>query len=286
MWMRGSFLVEKSYKAVGSMITIYLTAVFTLAISVILYTFFYWSYFPAEPHSLPVSFSFSPCLGHISVRCSYLKAHLSLDRNHHLLTGQAYTVQLELGIPDSSANQEVGMFMACMNLTSGSGPIIPQCCTSSSVQYRSSLLRMLHTLAFLPALLLGWTHQHQTILITFFENYQPDPYTPVRDFHIELQSLLLQVHEASLHLKPWLSGVRYLMHYHPLLSATLGIGTSMIFLSGALALSWASLLIQHFTFSYSPDDADLYNGLEVKDGPIAILKDKLEEQFHVEQKDH
>ena len=57
-----------------------------------------------------------------------------------------------LEVPDSPGNEDLGMFMACMNVTGQDGDIITRSCKSSISQYRSPMLRSIETLALAP----GW----------------------------------------------------------------------------------------------------------------------------------
>ena len=84
-----------------------------------------------------------------------------------------------LEVPDSPGNEDLGMFMACMNVTGQDGDFITRSCKSSISQYRSPMLRSIETLALAPGLMVGWTEQKQTIPITFFATFHPDPHAEV-----------------------------------------------------------------------------------------------------------
>ena len=143
-----------------------------------------------------------------------------------------------LEVPDSPGNEELGMFMACMNVTGQDGAAIARSCKSSISQYRSPMLRSMETLAFAPGLMIGWSEQKQSIPVTFFATFHPDPHAVVRAFHVEVKSKLVQVAHASLHIEASLTGLRHLMYRHSWFSAVLGVGTNILILMTIIGVSW------------------------------------------------
>merc|ERR1712029_16049 len=133
---------------------------------------------------------------------------------------------------------ELGMFMACMNVTGQDGAPIARSCKSSISQYRSPMLRSMETLAFAPGLMIGWSEQKQSIPVTFFATFHPDPHAVVRAFHVEVKSKLVQVAQASLHIEASLTGLRHLMYRHSWFSALLGVGTNILILMTIIGVSW------------------------------------------------
>ena len=143
-----------------------------------------------------------------------------------------------LEVPDSPGNEDLGMFMACMNVTGQDGDFITRSCKSSISQYRSPMLRSIETLALAPGLMVGWTKQKQTIPVTFFATFHPDPHAEVRAFHIEVKSKLVQVAQATLHIEANLTGLRHLMYRHSWFSAFMGIGTNILIFMTIIGVSW------------------------------------------------
>ena len=143
-----------------------------------------------------------------------------------------------LEVPDSPGNEDLGMFMACMNVTGQDGDFITRSCKSSIPQYRSPMLRSIETLALAPGLMVGLTEQKQTIPVTFFATFHPDPHAEVRAFHIEVKSKLVQVAQATLHIEANLTGLRHLMYRHSWFSAIMGIGTNILIFMTIIGVSW------------------------------------------------
>jgi len=215
-----------------------LTMALVVAVSVFLYGTFYYAYMPTELVDMPVHLEFDPCEGQTSHRCTYPSASLALGRRHQMLQGQVYSIRMVLEVPDSPSNEELGMFMACMNITGARGDLVTTACRSSLASYRSPLLRTLETLVLAPFLVTGWAEQKQTIPITFYDSFHPDPHTKADTFHVTLKSKLVQVTTASLHISASLSGLRHLMYRHSWLSAILGVGTNIAILLTIILVSW------------------------------------------------
>jgi len=209
-----------------------------LAVSVFLYGTFYYAYMPVELVNMPVSLEFEPCEGQTSARCTFPTATVALGGKQQMLQGQVYSIKMVLEVPDSPGNEGLGMFMACMNVTGQDGASIARSCKSSISQYRSPMLRGIETLAFAPGLMIGWAEQTQSIPVTFFATFHPDPHAVVRAFHVEVKSKLVQVAYATLHIEASLTGLRHLMYRHSWFSAVLGVGTNILILMTIIGVSW------------------------------------------------
>eukprot|EP00091_Calanus_sinicus_P015961 TRINITY_DN3507_c0_g1_i11.p1 TRINITY_DN3507_c0_g1~~TRINITY_DN3507_c0_g1_i11.p1 ORF type:complete len:236 (-),score=57.56 TRINITY_DN3507_c0_g1_i11:207-914(-) len=131
-------MADKTSHLLVSFLSTILTGVLVLAVSVFLYGTFYYAYMPVEMHHLPVHLQFTPCPDS-TLRCSFPSAQLNLKRNQKLLQGQTYSISLKLDIPDSPVNEDHGMFMSCVKISSTSGEQIGESCKSSISEYRSSL---------------------------------------------------------------------------------------------------------------------------------------------------
>jgi len=218
-----------------------LAGVLVFVLSVFLYSTLYYAYMPVEMHNIPIHLQFQPC-EETNDRCSFPTAKLILQRNQKLLQGQTYSISLNLEIPDSPINENHGMFMTCLNISSSSGQKIGESCKSSISQYRSPLLRTMETVTYSPTLLTGLSVQKQDIHINYFSNFQTFPLTPAEVIDVEIKSKVLQVTEASLEIHAELKGLRHLMYRHPWISSFLGVSTNILILSTILLMSWSRFL--------------------------------------------
>jgi len=224
-----------------SILNTILAGVLVLVLSVFLYSTLYYAYMPVEMHHIPIHLQFQPC-EESSARCSFPNAQLILQRNQKLMQGQTYSISLNLEIPDSPVNENHGMFMTCLNISSISGQKIGESCKSSISQYRSPLLRIMETVSYSPTLLTGWSTQKQTILINYFSNFQTFPLTPAEVIDVVIKSKALEVTKASLEIHAELKGLRHLMYRHPWISSFLGVSMNILILSTILLVSWSRFL--------------------------------------------
>uniref|UniRef100_A0A8C2KKQ2 Seipin n=1 Tax=Cyprinus carpio TaxID=7962 RepID=A0A8C2KKQ2_CYPCA len=195
-----------------------------------LYGSFYYSFMPTANFITPVYFYRTDCPSpHHSV-CSFPVANVSLLKNgkHQVMTyGQPYQITLELEMPESPANQELGMFLVKMTPYSKAGQIVDVSARSAMLHYHSSLLQALGTVVFSPMLLTGASEQKQPVI-----------YKPTVGAVIEIHSQHIQIYRAHLYIFAQFTGIRYLMYHFPLISALIGVMSNFAFLSLIIVLSF------------------------------------------------
>ena len=203
---------ERTTGLVLSVLSSILTVLLVLTVSVFLYGTFYYAYVPIDVYKVPLDLQFQPC-EESSGRCSYPTGNLSLGNNIRLYQGQSYSLSSSLSLPDNSVNEEHGMFMACLTISTAKGTQLRQACKSSRLQYRSALLRVLETFTFLPALLMGLSSQRQEIVIDFFDKFELDPLNPGEIIGLEIRSKSLEVSAVVIHIFADLKGnIKSLLH--------------------------------------------------------------------------
>ncbi|XP_042625847.1 seipin-like isoform X1 [Cyprinus carpio] len=215
-----------------------------------LYGSFYYSFMPTDNFITPVYFySRTDCPSpHHSV-CSFPVANVSLLKNgkHQVMTyGQPYQITLELEMPESPANQELGMFLVKMTPYSKAGQIVDVSARSVSTQtrrqamlhYHSSLLQALGTVVFSPMLLTGASEQKQPVIVELYSEFKDDSYKPTVGAVIEIHSQHIQIYRAHLYIFAQFTGIRYLMYHFPLISALIGVMSNFAFLSLIIVLSF------------------------------------------------
>ncbi|KAM4586528.1 seipin-like [Fundulus diaphanus] len=230
-----------------------------LFVAAFLYGTFYYSYMPKAAFSAPVYYYYrTDCESPSSFWCSYPVANVSLMKNKkHVLTfGQAYRVYLQLEMPDSPTNHEVGMFMiktTCFSQDGGQVASSARTATqlqkaSSSrfgmLRYRSDLLKTLGTVLFLPAFLTGAAEQKQVVEVELFSEFTDDPYAPSVTALVEILSSKVQIYSSHLYVHAHFTGLRYLLFYFPVLSALVGVASNFTFLSLLFILSYMSQLLK------------------------------------------
>lgn len=220
--------------------------VLLLWVSVFLYGSFYYSYMPTVSFSTPVHFYYaSDCDASGSALCSFPRANISFmknDRDQVMANGQPYRISLELEMPESPVNEELGMFMVQMFLYTRGGHIVSSVGRSTMLHYRSSLLHTLSTLFFSPLLLTGMTEQKQLVEVELFSNYKTNAYQPTVGSIIEIQSKRVQIYSSQLRIHAYFTGIRYVLYNFPLTAAVIGVATNFAFLSVIVLFSYLQFI--------------------------------------------
>ncbi|XP_048118425.1 seipin-like isoform X1 [Alosa alosa] len=211
-----------------------------LWMAVFIYGTFYYSYMPTASYSTPVHFYYSPNCQSSAV-CSFPMANVSLlrkSKDQVMTYGQPYRISLQLEMPESPANQNLGMFMVKMTSYGRDGKTIKTAARSQvMLHYRSVLLQVMSTVLLSPLLLSGASEQKQLVTIELFTDYTENSYLPTAGAVIELQSPRVQVYSAHLYIHAHFTGIRYVLFNFPTLSALLGVSSTFGFLSVIILFS-------------------------------------------------
>lgn len=213
-------------------------------LSVFLYGMFYYLYIPAVAHFRPVYFHFDSLCSNDT--CNFPVANVSLvkrGQDQLLSRGQQYIIVLDLEMPESETNQNIGMFMVKLEMIARNGEIVKYSCRSGVLHFKSHLHRILRTLFFAPLLLSGTFEEKQLVSVSLFEHYEEDPTRPAFSSRIEIQSHSIEIYAATLRIHAEFTGLRYFMYYWPIFSAVLGIGTNFFFLAMISLFSWFRFLL-------------------------------------------
>ncbi|XP_028916212.1 seipin isoform X2 [Ornithorhynchus anatinus] len=218
------------------------TVLLLLWVSVFLYGSFYYSYMPTVSHLSPVHVVYrSDCDSPGPTLCSFPTANVTLvksGRDRALMYGQPYRISLELELPESPVNRELGMFMVTIACYTRGGRVISSSARSAMLHYRSALLRHLDTLVFSSLLLSGFAEQKQLLEVELYADYREDSYAPTTGAVIQIHSNRIQLYGAQLRIHAHFTGLRYLLYNFPVTSALVGIASNLTFLSVIVLFSY------------------------------------------------
>lgn len=221
---------------------LFCTVLLLLWVSVFLYGSFYYSYMPTVSHLSPVHFHYrTDCDSPTASLCSFPVANVSLaksGRDRVLMYGQPYRVTLELELPESPVNQDLGMFLVTVSCYTRGGRIISTSSRSVMLHYRSQLLQILDTLVFSSLLLFGFTEQKQLLEVELYSDYRENSYVPTTGAIIEVQSKRIQMYGAYLRVHAHFTGLRYLLYNFPMTCAFVGVASNFTFLSVIVLFSY------------------------------------------------
>ena len=260
---------------------IIISVILIIWLSIFLYTAFYYAYMPSMSYVRPVNMNFKSCNEEKGI-CSFPQAQVQLTKKQQLLmVGQPYKLNLHLEMPESPANKELGMFMVCAQLRSRDGFLVDHTCRSAMLHYRSTLLHTLTTLTFSPMMIFGNVEEKQDVILELFSNFEEDQNHPVTIIFIEVQSRHIEFYSANLMINAHLSGLRYWMFYWPILSAIVGIGTILFFITLVCTLSYLHLENEENV----DEDCAFYDKSEIEDDNELKTNNDYEEKEDEEKKD-
>lgn len=175
------------------------------------------------------------------------------------MVGQAYRVIVQIDMPESPQNLDLGMFMVCGEMRDHESMLRGHSCRSAMMRYRSPLIRSLTTWALSPLFVLGFKEEFQQVPVEIFSRYLEQKHHPITDVYVEIQSQKIQYYTVSLHIVAEFTGLRYIMYNYPVISAIVGrfwelfvlpvgkliyfyifsaISTNLFFLLVVFLLSW------------------------------------------------
>ncbi|XP_070569666.1 seipin-like isoform X1 [Ptychodera flava] len=216
-----------------------------LWISIFLYGSFYYAYMPTVAHVRPVYLQYSTCpevdIG--KPGCTYPEANVTLlDKPLHgrqlLMRGQSYRIFVDLEMPQSPVNENLGMFMVKISFYSDGGEVTSVSSRPAVLHFRSLLLKILDTLFFAPFLLGGYSEEKQMLEVELFDKFQDSPYKPVIGAVIEIHARRIEVYSSVLRIQAHFTGLRYLMFNWPILTAVVGVSTNFMILITVTLLTW------------------------------------------------
>lgn len=155
--------------------------------------------------------------------CSFPNAHVPLTRKQQLLmVGQAYRVLVNIEMPESPQNLELGMFMVCAEMRDSGMNLRAHSCRSAMMRYRSPLIRSLTTWTLSPLYVFGLREEFQRLSVDVFNQYLESYQHPITDVYVTIKSQKIQFYNVSLRIVADFTGLRYVIYNWPILSALIG----------------------------------------------------------------
>ena len=130
-------------------------------------------------------------------------------------SGQASGSSLDIGVsfilPESPSNIDLGTFMVHMDVMDKQGKVVGSGSRSVVMYHKSSILNAIQTLAWSVPLILGFTHEQQTIATTVLQ-LMHFPAQGLHSARVSLSDSRLRVYSASVDITFVLVGFRYYMY--------------------------------------------------------------------------
>ncbi|KAI8050545.1 putative adipose-regulatory protein-domain-containing protein [Syncephalis plumigaleata] len=204
--------------------------------AVVAYAGFYYFYVPKIAHSAPVYLDFSNN-GNPTAHVDF-----GLTDNRQLLSyDQDYDVTIDMFLPNSDRNYEIGNFMVKVDLVADDGTIVHSSSRPAILKFQSPMLRIASTAARLIFLIVGWTSEAQEINLSLMEGINDSYNHPVSHAVVTLSDPRVMLYSMSMHIRAHFKGLRYLMYYWSVPTGIVFVGTFVLWSLLFAAIAWRSL---------------------------------------------
>lgn len=105
---------------------------------------------------------------------------------------QPYFMEIALGLPESNANLQAGMFGVAVELLSSNGTALASSIRSARLPHESPWVGVVRKIIWLPGLLVGAFTESRTLLIPSFRNYVESSENPLVKNVVRLDEILWQ----------------------------------------------------------------------------------------------
>jgi seipin len=156
-----------------------------------------------------------------------------------LVPGVKYDIFIELTMPESRANVDIGMFMVSTTLKSLENELLATSTRSAIVHDSHSLVRWIRVGALALSHAFGFTEPSQQIHILAINGITESKVHPLTSVSITLNHPEVQIYSAKLTIIAQLSGVRYLMYHWSVSTAVLVILNIVFLETTALVILFA-----------------------------------------------
>ncbi|KAG9290468.1 hypothetical protein G9A89_002443 [Geosiphon pyriformis] len=206
----------KTQRVAVKSIFVAIVAVTLVSVAFISYLGFYWLYVPKIYHVKPVYLQY-----HQDTLPTAM-INFTTSGSRFLTAGQAYDVTVDLYVPTSQKNIELGNFMIRLQLNSeqANNETVQNERRPCILTYQSPLLRVFYTLWRLIPLILGYAKEDQLLVVKMVENMIEDPNKRVSHGYITLSDPRLETYDVKIRFDAHFRGLRYFMYYYPVATAT------------------------------------------------------------------
>lgn len=268
--------------------------------AILLYVLFYLMYMPTVTNVKPVYMQYNKICDADMKTCelggsmpsfhSFPQAHLQLTKKQLMMVGQPYVITIKLELPETPRNQDLGMFMMCIDMKDKDNALKAHSCRSTMLRYRSPWLQKLKTILLIPFYIMGWDEEKQVLSVEMFTNYI-DTRSPVTDVYVEIQSKIVEFYTVTLQISAHFTGLRYIIFNFPIISAAVGIGVNLIALMFVTFVIWYHYNYEmewdEFEYKKSKDKFDerkASSSISTTDENVSTL-DNSEDKFEIDDDD-
>ncbi|KAF4129844.1 putative adipose-regulatory protein (Seipin) [Phytophthora infestans] len=192
-----------------------------------------------------------------------------------LVPGVTYDVIVELTVPESRTNAEVGVFMVSTTLYSNQERGLAASARPVTLHDMPASVRWMRLAFWLMPYALGFTEPAQTLRVTAINGYQESAEYPLTRVDIELNTPKLQVYSAKLTVIAQLTGLRYLMYHW-------AVPTAILFILNIVFLEALALIILYAVYALPQLDEEAAADAAVLEAAAADARDKAKKLFETD----
>ncbi|KAG2765312.1 hypothetical protein JG687_00000829 [Phytophthora cactorum] len=189
-----------------------------------------------------------------------------------LAPGVKYDVIVELTVPESRANAEVGVFMVSTTLYANREKGLATSARPVTLHDMPAPVRWLRLSLWLMPYALGFSEPAQTLRVTAINGYQESTEYPLTHVDIELNTPKLQVYSGKLTVIAQLTGLRYLMYHW-------AVPTAILFILNIVFLEALALVILYAVYALPQLDEEAAADAAVLEAAAADARDKAKKLF-------
>ncbi|CCG82275.1 Putative uncharacterized protein [Taphrina deformans PYCC 5710] len=207
-----------------------------LAISCFAFLFFYHYNVPAIGVQRPVH------LQHHTSRNPTSDVDLEFSTSQ-LTTSQPYNIIVELTLPDTPWNHDIGNFMVEVDLRSTDSQSIVSAARSAIMQYSSPMIDTVSTVLGSGPILLGLREESQTLRVPVFEGYQFENgwLTSPSHAQVTIHAPTLRIYGCTLVFETRMGRLPWFLHTFKLTSFLLFTALFWISSTSFMLLTWATM---------------------------------------------
>ncbi|KAJ3058772.1 Berardinelli-Seip congenital lipodystrophy 2 (seipin), partial [Quaeritorhiza haematococci] len=185
------------------------------------YTVFYWIYMPKDVREAPVYFQYGQPDEPRSPTAFINFSHYETPFEPLVIPDQRYAIYLEMSVPNSNDNLELGNFMVTLDLRSKENKTLAYASRPGSVQYQTPLLRVLSTIWNVIPLLTGVTTETQSLRILLVDDHAEYTSLPATTAYLSLSTPNLRTYTTRLLFLTHHQGLRFFMYHYWVTTGTL-----------------------------------------------------------------
>ena len=230
---------------------LFASALCLLAMAIAIYAFIYYLFVPKIEHSFPVYLDYGDTTVTSDSRNSgpavvakipltarhtqYTKTKLAVSdskTSQLLQAGQAYTIILEMIVPESPKNINLGPVMLETRLYGRSFSREDLLATSRRpvlLTYRSAFVKSLQNVVYAAPLAFGFIKETQRVSVFALDRFVEGSKHRALNAEVFVHNHNFEVYEVKLKIVAELKGIQYLMYHWFLPSAIIGIGNIFFF---------------------------------------------------------